>query len=408
MREKTPWKTFAPFAFVFFGLWGAQGMWNVPFSNILRAAGLQDYLAPAFACNAIAAFISPLLVGSMADRGFAPVKLLRTLLWFSGSLLAFAFLAIERGWGGGAMLVGIQLHALCASPTNSLITTIALAELKNPSREFGPLRTWATLGWIAAGLAVSWLMAADSSPLSGFVAAGVIFLLGFATYWLPSQKPGQAGGARNWREILGLDALLLLKHKDHRTILLSVTLFGIPMAAFYPYAPLHLTALGFDRPSATMSLGQISEIASLLMLAGLTQRIRLKWILLSGLGLGVLRYGLFAIDTSTALISGIMLHGACYTFYNVTAQIYLAERVEQNMKARAQALFAMLTAGVSNLFGYLGTGALFQATRKASAHSWTTYWLVLSIAALAVTLYFHFNYHGQGSGFFRRQTERQA
>ncbi|MFT3870959.1 MAG: MFS transporter [Nibricoccus sp.] len=402
MRDSTPKSSFIPLAIVFFLQWCAAGMWNVPFSNILKAAGLGAYIAPAFACNAIAAFISPLLVGSLADRGFPPVKLLRILFWLSGIMLGFTFTAIDRGWGGGTLLVGMQLHALCFSPTSSLVTTIAMAELRRPSEEYGPLRMWGTLGWIAAGWIVSWVLAADASPLSGYVAAGTVFLLGFATYSMPVQKAGVAGGARNWKELLGLDALQLLRHPDHRTILLTVTLFGIPMAAFYPYTPLHLREMGFDHPSATMSLGQPTEVAGLLLLAALTKRIRLKWVLLGGLLFGIIRYGLFALNTSTGLLVGIALHGACYTFYNITAQIYLAERVDPLMKARAQALFAMLTGGVSNLCGYLGTGFLFQITSSSAGPRWPLYWSLLCAAAIAVTTYFFLNYHGVGHGFFRR------
>jgi len=379
-------------------------MWCVPFSNILKAAGLASYIAPAFACNAIAAFVSPLLVGSLVDRGYSPVKLLRWLFWLSSILLTLTFLAIDRGWGGGVMLVGMQLHALCFSPTGSLVTTIAMAELRRPSEEFGPMRMWGTFGWIVAGWIVSWVLAADASPLSGYVASGTVFILGFATYFLPAQRAGTAGGARNWKELLGLDALQLLRHPDHRTILLTVTLFGIPMAAFYPYTPLHLSALGFVHPSATMTIGQASEVAGLLLLAGLTRRIRLKWVLLGGLLFGVVRYGLFALNTPALLLIGIALHGACYTFYNITAQVYLAERVDAVMRGRAQALFAMLTGGVSNLLGYLGTGWMFQLTGSSAGPRWSLYWSLLCAVTVAITVYFVRNYHGVGSGFFRQKS----
>jgi MFS family permease len=180
------------------------------------------------------------------------------------------------------------------------------------------------------------------------------------------------------------------------------------MAAFYPYTPLHLSSLGFTHPTATMTLGQASEVAGLLLLAGLTRRIRLKWVIMGGLLFGVARYGLFAIDTRAALLVGIALHGACYVFYNVTAQIYLAERVEAVMQARAQALFAMLTGGVSNLFGYLGSGWIFQLVTTQSGTRWTLYWSIMGASTVAVTLYFMRCYHGVGLGFFRSPTAVSA
>lgn len=404
MRNSTPKSILVPFAVAFFFQWGAAGMWSVPFSNVLRHAGLENFIALAFASNAIAAFISPLVVGALADRGVAPLKLLRNLYWLSGGLLALTFLSIDRGWGGWVMLVCMQLHALCFSPTMSLLTTIVLAKLRDPAQEFGPLRTWATFGWVAMGWMVSWVLLADASPVSGYAAACVIIVLGFTTYWLPAVASVSAGKARNKMEYLGLDALKLLKHPDHRTILLTVTLFGIPLAAFYPYTPLQLTALGFARPTATMTLGQSSEIVALLLLAGLTRRIRLKWIIFGGLLFGVMRYSLFAFDTRATLLIGIALHGACYTFHNITAQMYLAERVEESMKARAQALFFMLTSGVSNLLGYLGSGWLFQSVTTAEGTQWTLYWSIMTACTGAVALYFLRSYHGVGRGFFSSPT----
>jgi len=403
MRTSTPRSTFAPLAVVFFFHWCASGMWNVPFSNILKTAGMEGFIASAFACNAIAAFVSPLLVGALVDRGVHPLRLLRGLYWASAVLLALTFLAIDRKANGFLMLAAMQLHALCFCPTTSLVTSIGMTLLQNPSREFGPLRTAATFGWIIAGCVVSWVLAADGSPLSGYTAAAIILVLGFTTFWLPEPNFITAGRARNWRELLGLDALKLLRHPDHRVILLTVTLFGMPLAAFYPFTPLHLSALGFAHPTATMSLGQLSEIAGLLSLAYLARRVRLKWIIFGGLLFGILRFGLFALNVPLALLAGITLHGACYTLHNVTAQIYLAERVEPEMRARAQALFVMLTTGVCNLFGYLGTGWLFQVTRTENGQRWPLYWLLLCGATVLITVYFFRNYHGVGQGFFRQK-----
>ncbi|GAB4061175.1 MFS transporter [Uliginosibacterium sediminicola] len=377
-----------PFALVFFCQYCALGMWTVPFSNILKAEGLQDLIGVAFTCNALASFISPLFVGAMADRHISPVKLMRLLFWLSGLCLGFTFLAVAQHWGSFWVLLGMQLYALCYSPTNSLVTTAALQQLRNPSREFGPLRLWATLGWIVAGWLVSWVLAGDASPVSGFVSAGILMALGVFTYCLPPSAAGGAGAACNWKERLGLDALRLLGHPNHRALLLTVTLFGIPMAAYYPYTPLHLSALGFAHPSATMTLGQVSEVIALFFLARVTRRTHLKSVLATGLLLGALRYALFALDHPLAQLLGISLHGASFAFYYVTAQIYLAEHIETDMRARAQALFALLTGGLANLCGYLGSGALFQVTQAAGGQNWLLFWGVISAAAFAAACYF--------------------
>jgi MFS family permease len=405
MRGPTPRATFLPLAILFLFQWFAIGLWNVSFSNVLKQAGLERFIALAFTCNAVAAFASPLLAGSLADRGIPPMKLLRWLYWLAGFWLAAMFATIDLGWGGGSMLTCMQLHSLCYSPCASLLTTIALAALLDPGAEFGPMRMWATAGWMIAGCTVSWVLAADSSVLSGYIAGGVLVALGFATYLLPEWQLPAAARAKNWKEAFGLDALVLLRHPDHRTILLTVTLFGIPLAAFYPYTPLQLTALGMTHPTATMALGQTTEVVALFTLATLLRHVRLKWAILLGLFFGVARYALFAFDTRTALLLGIPLHGACYVLYTITAQIYLAERVERTMQARAQALFAMLTGGVSNLLGYLGTGGWYFLVTRGGLTNWPLFWGGLCATTVAITAYFAWAYHGVGHGFFRRPSD---
>jgi len=402
MRGPTPKAIFLPLALLFLFQWFAAGAWNVSFSNVLKHAGLERYIALAFTCNAIAAFVAPLFVGSFADRGVPPVKLLRWLYWLSGFWLVALFAAIDFGWGGTPLLACMQLHSLCYSPTVSLLTTIALGALVSPGSEFGPMRMWATAGWMLAGCAVSWVFAADTSVLSGYIAGGVLIALGFATYGLPDWKFPAAAKARNLKEVFGLDALALLRHPDHRTILITVTLLGIPVAAFYPYTPLHLTALGVAYPTATMALGQTTEVVALLTLAALLRKVRLKWVILLGLSFGVSRFAFCAFDCRTALLIGISLHGANYVLYNITTQIYLAERVERTMQARAQALFAMLTGGLSNLLGYLGTGAWYFATSRGGATNWPLFWGGLTIVTLAITVYFATAYRGTGHGFWRQ------
>ncbi len=402
MRGKTPKATFLPLATIFLFQWFAAGSWNVSFSSVLKHAGLERFIALAFACNAVAAFVAPLLAGSFADRGVPPVRLLRWLYWLAGLWLAGLFASIDFGWGGGPLLVFMQLHSLCYAPSVSLLTAIALGALVNPGSEFGPMRMWATAGWMMAGWAVSFVFAADTSVLSGYVAAAVLVALGFGTYFLPAWNAPAAGRARNLKEVFGLDALALLRHPDHRTILITVTLFGIPLAAFYPYSPLQLIEQGVAHPTATMTLGQTTEVVALLGLAALLGRVRLKWAILLGLIFGVVRFGLFALDLRWALLIGVTLHGACYVLYNIVAQIYLAERVERTMQARAQALFAMLTGGASNLLGYLGTGAWFFAASRGGATHWPLFWGGLCVVTIAITVYFAWAYQGAGKGFWRR------
>ena len=134
---------------MFFILGAALGMWLVPLSTVLDAHGLHAIKPFAFAANGLAAFVSPLIFGALADRRASPVKVLRGLSLANAAAMALASTAIQLHWNPWLVLALIQLHALCSSPAWSISSTIVFARLADAKREFGPIRAMATLGWMA-------------------------------------------------------------------------------------------------------------------------------------------------------------------------------------------------------------------------------------------------------------------
>jgi nucleoside transporter len=378
----------------------ALGMWMVPLSPVLDAHGLHAIKPFAFAASALAAFVSPLIFGAMADRHFSAVKVLRGLSLATAAAMALASLAIHQRWNPWLTLGIIQLHALCASPSFSLSSTIVLSRLADAHREFGPIRAMATLGWMGGCWIVSALRA-DSSTLAGF--SGAVAWLGVAAFTLalPAQAPLKSPGKLTWTQRLGLDALSLLKQRDHRVVFMTTSLLCIPLAAFYPYAPVHLRALGFPRTSAWMSLGQVTEVISMVSLSALLLRFRLKWVLSLGLSFGVIRFVLSALDRPGWLLAGVLLHGCSFALVFITAQIYLEERVDSAWRARAQALMTLMNSGVGNLLGYLGTGWWYSACAAGGQENWQRFWSGLALAVMLVFAHFLIAYRGRGGGLHR-------
>jgi len=378
---------------LFFIQGAALGMWFVPLSNVLHAHGFDHIRPYAFAASAIAAFISPLIFGAMADRHFSPVKVLRALSFATAVAMALASTAIKWKTSAWIVLALIQLHALCSSPTWSLSSSIVFARLADARKEFGPIRAMATLGWMAGCWAIS-LLHADTSTMAGYSGAITWLLVCAFTFFLPSAEPKPSQHLK-WYERLGLDALQLLKVRDHRVVFITTVLFSIPLAAFYPYAPPHLRQLGLTQTSAWMSLGQVTEMIAMFGLGGLLLKYRLKWIFAAGLAFGVMRYVLSALDTPLWLLTGVLLHGASFTLVFITAQIYLDQRVDSAWRTRAQALLSVVNGGVGNLLGYLTTGWWFTACTRETITRWSTFWLGLAVAVAAVLIYFLGAYRGR-------------
>lgn len=394
---------YAELIILFFIQGAAMAMWFVPLSAVLDAHGYTGVKAYAFAASAVAAFISPLVFGAVADRHASPVKVLRWLALATAVAMILASAAIRAGAGAWTVLLLIQLHALCSAPTWGLASTIIFARLADAKKEFGPVRAMATLGWMGGCLLVS-ALGADRSPVSGFSGALVWLVVGGFTFFLPVLETPKSAENLTWTQRLGFDALSLLRNRDHRVVFLTTTLFIIPLAGFYPYAPPHLRELGLEHTTAWMSLGQITEIIAMFSLGSLLLRWRIKWIFACGLGFGVLRFAVSALDTRAGLIAGVALHGCSFTLVFITAQIYLDQRVDPAWRARAQALMALTNSGVGNLLGYLGTGGWFALCTRAGTTRWPLFWGGLALSVAAILGFFLATYHGRGAGMIGRST----
>ena len=254
-----------------------------------------------------------------------------------------------------------------------------------------------------AGCWTTSLLQLDASPSSFYVSAALWLCLAAYTFLVPYQAIDNATQQRlSLRERFGFDALALLKNHDHRVVFTTAALVAIPFAAFYPYTPPMLKELGLSSISAWMSLGQVTEVVALIGISAILQRWPMKWVVLTGIALGVGRYVLYATGSTVPVLLGLSLHGVAFTFTYISAQIYLAEQIEAAWRTRAQALLIFMTAGVGNLAGYLFTGAWLGACSTVDSSgtnvSWPMYWIGLAAVVFGVFLYFGLSYKGKAAG----------
>ena len=379
---------------LFFVQWMALAAWMVPLTLVLKSHGLAKIQPYAFATAALAAFVTPLFFGAMADRHVAPARVLRWLAFATACTMTLCSLAIFRGWNQWLILALIQVHAFCSSPTTSISSALVMTTVENPRREFGPIRAMGTIGWMAGCWLISALNA-DASVVAGFAGAALWLALSGFTLLLPQTAPPASAEKLSWQQRLGLDALTLLKNPDHRVVFITTSLLCIPLAAFYPFASSHLRDLGFEHPSYQMALAQPTEILAMFTLGALLLRVRIKWIFTAGLVLAVLRYVFSSLHGKYWLLAGIVLHGANYTLVYATAQIYVNERVDAAWRARAQALLSLVNGGVGNLLGFLGTGWWFAHCTENSVTDWPRFWGALAVACAVVLVYFLLAYRGR-------------
>lgn len=371
----------------------AAAMWLVPLTTVLEAHGLVVIRPFAYAAMGLAAFVSPLIFGAMADHEMSPIKVLRGLALATAATLTVVSGAIQLAWNAWLVLLLIQIYCLFATPLISIASTIVFARLVDSQKEFGPIRGMYTLGWMIGCWIISALNA-DRSTLAGYTGAATWLIVAVFTCFLPPLETPKAVRRLTLRQRLGWDAIVLLKHPDHRVVFIVAGLVAIPLASFYLCSPPHMQELGLVHTTAWMTLGQVSEMICMFSLGSLLARFRLKWIFLAGLGFTVLRFALCALNSRFWLLAGVFLHGASFTLVFITAQIYLDQRVDPAWRARAQALISLANTGFGNLFGYLGAGAWLAFCTGPGGTRWPLFWSGIAAASMAIMVYFLFAYRG--------------
>jgi nucleoside transporter len=379
--------------FLQYFVWGAwyvtMGTW---LGETLHFSGEQIGLAAG--TTAVAAIISPFFVGMVADRLMATEKILALLHVAGGALLYLASTQTAFGPFYGALL----LYTLCYMPTLALSNSLSFRQMRDPGREFPPIRVLGTIGWIVAGLFIGTLRL-EPTPRPLQIAAAASVLLGAFCLALPHTPPITKGpaarrGARSStiRSILGLDALTLLRERSFAVFVLGSFLVCIPLQFYYAFANLFLNELGVINAAGKMTLGQMSEIVFMLVMPWFFRRLGVKWMLLVGMAAWTARYVFFAFgDTGTLmwmLYLGILLHGICYDFFFVTGQIYVDRKAPPDLRAAAQGFIAFVTLGVGMFIGSWASGRVVDAFATGTGHDWHGVWLVPAAGAAVVLVLF--------------------
>ncbi len=401
----------------------APGLWGPAIVNILDTYGAKHVLPYTLAIGPAVAIFSTLIFASLADRKYEAQKLFGMLSISGAIFLWLSFASLEWGWSPWYYVFFQGCNALIAGPMWALLAKVALVHSKNPEKDFPLFRLWGTVGWIIAGVLVSF-WALDASAEAGKLAAIMRIFIGLAAFMMPRTFPVISGVKPTWAEKLGLSALTLLKDKRFKVYFITLLMLTIPLVSFYMYVPKMLRELALiDKSdfalqvqtwlpgaSAQMTLGQMTEVVAMLLMSWWGVRARVKWLVVLALCFGVARFVCFAFAGQYGLLPllwlGISMHGPCYVFFSITGQMFVDRQVAENMRAQAQALLSLVTS-VGGIMGPLMIGLLYHSTadEKAMGFSgWVNFWWILVGVVIICLVYFTLNYKSRQGTVITRTT----
>lgn len=379
--------------FLEFFIWGA---WFVTLGTYLltNLKTNATEVGVAFFTQSIGAIAAPFIIGLIADKFFSAQKILgvlhlagAVLLWLASSAPNFA-----------AFYPYVLIYMILYMPTLALVNSISFRQMINPSKEFPPIRVLGTLGWIVAGFAIGWLGWEKSGTLDlTFKTAAIAsVILGLFSFTLPATPPIKRGQSTSLGEILGLDAIRLLKDKSYLVFFLASVAICIPLAFYYNFTNPFLNEVGMQGAAGKQAFGQVSELLFMAIMPFFFTRLGVKKMLALGMTAWVLRYLFFAYGNIESnywmLIMGIVLHGICYDFFFVTGQIYTDNLAGERFKSAAQGFITLATYGVGMLIGFLISGPIVDSHKTpAGTHNWVQVWLIpAGIAAIVLVLFLLF------------------
>ena len=381
------------FMFLQYFIWGS---WYVSLgtylANTLKFGGAQ--IGAAYGAFAVGAMISPFFVGLIADRYFASEKLLAFLGIAGGALLC----ALPRMQDFASFYPALILYCALYVPTLALGNSLSLHHLADAKTDFPRVKIFSALGWIGGLVALS-LIKGEQSAIQFYLAGGSSIVFGLFALCLPHTPPKKTGANVSLGEILGFDALALLKKPSFAIFIGCMFLICIPLYFYFVMLGIYLTELKWDFMAVKTSLAQVSDVIFLFLLPVFLRRFGYKITIFIGIFCWAARYFFLAGSvslpgTQTLLVyAAILLHGVCYDFLFIAGQLYVDSEANERIRGAAQGFIAFILWGVGAFVGTMLAGKVLAANQLVSAqgsitYNWQNIWMTPALGSVGVMVVF--------------------
>ena len=375
-------------------VWGAWAPKLFPYMGMLGFSPWQQSLVGS--AWGIASVAGIFFANQFADRRFAAERFMAGSHALSGlALAACAFLTSFWPFFGAYLI-----FSLLYVPTLSVSNAIAFANLKDPAKDFGAVRMGGTVGWVLVSWPFVFLLGAkaDASQVRWIFLVAAIVSFALAAYSLtlphtPPRRGAQAGEPQEGDPLAWREAVKLLGVPFVGVLFLVTFIDSVIHNGYFVMADNFLThrvGIAGNLSMIVLSLGQLAEIVTMLILGSVLVRLGWKTTMIVGILGHAVRFAVFAFfaDSVPVIVAVQLLHGVCYAFFFATVYIFVDATFPKDVRASAQGLFNLLILGIGNVgASFLFPSLIAHWTDAAGTVDYRSLFMVpTGMAALAVLL----------------------
>ena len=397
-RDASP-KQFATRLAVFYGaLFVVYGM-HVPYMPVwldwrgLSASEISTIMAAPL-------FLRVLLtpgVALIADRNGTHRSLLIALAWLS-LVLVVGLSQAETFWP--ILMLAVAL-VICNSTIMPLTETLAVSGVRSAGLDYGRMRLWGSLSFIAASFAGGIAIAAYGGGAGVWLVAMGCVLTAVAAHVLPSPMSGEMSGATSGSARTARVDVPIWQASEPRALIAqpAFVMFllaagGVPAAhaTFMTFGTLiwHGQGLSGTWIGALWAIGVFAEVALFAISSVLVQRFGVTRLLVLAISASIFRWVVMAMEPGLPVLVPLqMLHGVTYGISHIAAMHFIHQAVPAHASGSAQALYSTVATGLAMGLATLLAGWLYSVGGAQSYLAMAAVSVLALLAALRLQQLWH-------------------
>ncbi len=335
------------FYFAYFAYLGAFAPFFALYLNSVGMSAVE--IGVLMALPQLTRIVAPHLWGWLADHSGRRIAIVQA----SGAAGMLAFLGVFAG-DGFWLLFGVLFAMMFFwSAALPLVEATTLSHLGEETARYGRIRVWGSVGFIAAVVAVGYIIDASGPRAVLWVIAALMAVMLLLTATLAESKAEPHPGD-------DLPVWQIVRRPEVIAIIAASALMAAAHGPYYTFYTIHLVDHGYSKSAAgwLWALGVVCEIGIFIWMSRLYRAYSLRVILIASTLLAALRFVVigWAADSFLLLLAAQTLHAASFGSFHAAAIGVVHRLFRGRHQARGQAIYGSLAYGLGGTVGGLASG----------------------------------------------------